>query len=78
MDFAVVTAAKRDGELVAGFPAQGPALSEAEMVGVAGLPAADQAGLSRDVTKVVAVADAPRLREGKRGFVNGCARPLLA
>jgi hypothetical protein len=48
MDFTVVASAKRDGELVADFAAECAALCEAEMVGIAGLAAADQARLLRD------------------------------
>ena len=78
VDVAVVASAERHGELVTDFAAECAALCEAEMVGIAGLPAADQARLLRDVTEVVAIADAPRLREGKRGLVDGLALPASA
>jgi len=80
MEFAMMTAAKRDGELVANFAAQCAALGKAQVVGVAGLPAAEQAGLLRDEPEVIAVADTPWLREGEGGFVDGPSllRPALA
>jgi hypothetical protein len=60
MNFAVVTPAERDGELVADFSSKRAALGKAEVVSVAGVPAADQARLLRDVTEVVAIADPSR------------------
>jgi hypothetical protein len=73
MDLAMVSAAERDGELVADLATERPALCEAEVVGVGRLPSADQAGLLRDVTEVIAVADTPRLGEGECGFVDAFA-----
>lgn len=40
------------------------------MVGVAGLPAADQAGLLRDEPDMITIVDAPRFRQGEDGFVD--------
>ena len=45
MNFAMVSAAQRDRELVTGLAAERPVLRKAQMMGVAGLPSADQAGL---------------------------------
>ena len=67
MDFAVVAPAERDGELVADFAAECAALGEAQVMGVAGLPAADQAGLLCDEPEVIAVTDTPRFREEECG-----------
>ena len=71
MQFAMVASAERDGELVTDLAAERAALCEAEVMGVGRLPSADQAGLLRDVTEVIAIADAPWLGEGERGFVDG-------
>src|ERR1700723_3666629 len=73
VEFAMIAAAERDGELVADLSAKCPALGEAQVVGVAGLPAADQAGLRRDEPEVIAVADAPWLVD-----CPGLQRPTLA
>jgi len=78
MQFAMVSAAERDGELVTDLAAERSALCEAEVMGVGRLPFADQAGLLRDVTEVIAVADAPRLGEGECGFVDGFTGSRLA
>jgi hypothetical protein len=78
MDFAMMAAAERDGELVADFAAECPALGKVQVVGVAGLAAADQAGLLRDEPEVIAVADAPWLWEGEGGFVDGLVPLTLA
>ncbi len=47
--FPMMAAAEWDGELVADFLIRCLALGEAEVVGIAGLMAADQAGLLCDV-----------------------------
>src|SRR5579862_992310 len=70
VDLAVVSAAERDGELVADLAAKRAALGEAQMVGVAGLAAADQAGLPGDEADVIAVADAAGFGEGEGGLVD--------
>jgi len=45
MQFAMVSPAQRDRELVAGFAAERAILCKSKMMGVAGLASADQAGL---------------------------------
>ena len=45
MQLPVMTAAERNGELVADFKADGPGLRKPQVMRVAGLPAADEAGL---------------------------------
>ena len=45
MQLAVMTAAEGHGELVADFETECPGLSEAQMMRIGRLPAADQAGL---------------------------------
>jgi hypothetical protein len=71
MDFAMVPAAERDGELIADLTAERAALCESQVMGVAGLAAADQTRLPGDEPDVVAIADAARLRESKHGLVDG-------
>ena len=50
MDLAMVHAAKRHSELIAGFASQRARLRVAQMVGVGRLATTDQAGLPGDVT----------------------------
>ena len=66
----MVSAAERDGELIADFTTERPALREPQVVRIAGLPSADQAGLLGNETQVVPIADAARLGEGKHGLVD--------
>ena len=70
MNVAVMTAAERDGELVADLAAEGAALCEAQVVGVAGLAPADQARLLGDMPDVIAVADPARFRERQFALVD--------
>ncbi len=60
MDFAVVHAAERDGELVAGLAPQRAWLCVAQMVRIGWLATADEARLLGDVAQVVLVAVAGR------------------
>jgi hypothetical protein len=72
---AVVSAAHRDGELVADFPIQSLGLRKAQMVGVGGCAAADQAGLLCHKSKMVFVAQATDLSDRKtRDFIVPAAR----
>ena len=70
MQFAVMAAAERDGELVADLAAERPALGKAQMMGIAGLAAAEEARLLGDEADMLAIADAPRLGMGQHGFVD--------
>ena len=74
---AMVAAAERDGELVADLSAQRAALGEAQVMGVTGLPAADQAGLLCDEPEVIAVTNTPRFGEEECGLVDGVATVAL-
>ena len=76
MNFAMVTAAQRYREFIAYFAAKRRALREAHVMGVRWLPAADQARLLGNETDVIAVADPPRLREGKHALVDFFGAPL--
>ena len=66
----MMTAAERDGEFVADLAGERPALGKAQVMGIARLTAADDAGLLRDEAHVVAIADAPRLGVGQDGLVD--------
>ena len=70
MQFAMMTAAERDGEFVADLAGERPALGKAQVMGVARLPAADQTGLLGDEAHVVAITNAPRLGVGQDGLVD--------
>ena len=74
--FAVMATAERHGELVADLAAERPALGKAQVMGVAGFAAADQAGLLGHKAHVVAIADAPRLRMGENGLIDGIGATL--
>jgi hypothetical protein len=70
MELAMVATAERDSELVADLAAQRPALGKAQMMGIAGLPATNQAGLLGDMPEVLAIANPPDHGQGKGGFVD--------
>jgi hypothetical protein len=70
MNRAVVSTTERHRELVAGFSAERARLYEAQVVGVRGLAAADEAGLLGDVSKVLPVAVATRGGEREDAFVD--------
>ena len=65
VDLAMMSAAQRYSELVAYLETKTASLREAQMVGVAGQPFTDQAGLFGDKSKVDLVAEATRLRNGE-------------
>jgi hypothetical protein len=62
VDLAMMSAAQRDGELVAHLAAERAGLGKSQMVGVRGLSAANQARVRGDRSDVVPVADPTRLR----------------
>ena len=66
----MMNAAERHRELVARLAAEGAGLKVPQMMRIGWLAAADQAGLLGDVTKVLAVAIAPRRRNRERTFVD--------
>ena len=70
MDFAVVAATERNGELVADLAAKRSVLGEAQMMGVRRLAATDETGLPGNKLDVFAVADASGLWYCERAFVN--------
>jgi hypothetical protein len=80
MNFTVVTTTQRHREFIAHLAAQRRTLRKAQVVGVRWLPAADQARMFGNESDVIAVADPPRLREGKHTLVDsfGSALPNRA
>ena len=76
MQFAMMTAAERHGELVADLAAERPALGKAQVMGVGRLAAADQTRLLRHKAHMVAIADAPRLGMRKNRFIDRLATGL--
>ena len=69
----MMSAAERYGELVAYLEAETASLCEAQVVGVAGQPFTDQAGLFGNKSKVDLVAKATRLRNVEQTLVDTCA-----
>ena len=77
VQFAMMATAQRHGEFIADLEAKSSGLGETQMVGVAGLPAADHAGLFGDKAKVNFVALSAWLGKGQHAFVDrfpGCFR----
>jgi hypothetical protein len=70
VQFAMMAAAQGHAEFVADLEAQTAGLCKAHMVGIAGLPGADQAGLFGDKPKVVLIAMAAQLRKGQYALVD--------
>ena len=63
VNLAVVAATQGNGELVADFATERPALAIAQMMGIARLATANQARMLGDVPDVVAVPNPARLRQ---------------
>jgi hypothetical protein len=70
MSLAMVPSAQWDGKFIACFAPQSPALGKAQVVGVRGLPAADQAGPLSDRPDVLPVAHPAWLRPGQQALVD--------
>jgi hypothetical protein len=67
---AMVAAAQRHSELIADLAAKRSGLRKPQVMGVARLAAADQAGLLRHMAHVVAIADSARLGERQEALVD--------
>ena len=72
VDLAMVSAAERDGELIADFATECPPLREPQMVGIRGLAAADQARLLGHLSDVLSVPNPAGLRQGQGPLVDPC------
>ena len=64
VNLAMMASTQRDRELVADFAAESAALGKAQMMGIRGLSAADQARVLGDRPDVIPVANPARLRQG--------------
>src|SRR5215813_13793813 len=70
MDGAMMRAAERDGEFVAGFAAESPRLQVAKMMRIGLFAAADETRLLGYITKVFPVPIAPRCRSNEHALVD--------
>jgi hypothetical protein len=70
MQFAMMTAAKRNGELVADLAPERRALCKAQVMGIGGTAATDEAGLLNDISYMLPVAQPAGLREGQGALIN--------
>src|SRR5262245_31731455 len=70
MDRAMMRAAERDGELIAGLAAERPRLQVAEMMWIGLLAAADETRLLGNIAKVLGVSITPRCRNDERALVG--------
>ena len=70
MDRAMMRAAERDGEFIAGLAAERPRLQVAKMMRIGLFAAADEARLLGNIAKVLAVSIAPRCRNHEHALVD--------
>jgi hypothetical protein len=70
MHFTMMSPAQRDRELITGLAPECPVLREAQMMGIAGLTSADQAGLLGDKPHMIAIANAAWLGMAQDGFID--------
>ena len=70
MDRAMMRAAERDGEFIAGFAAERPRLQVAKMMRIGLFAAADETRLLGNIAKVLAVSIAPRCRNDEHALVD--------
>ena len=70
MQFAMMSTAQWDRELITHLSSKCSALCKSEMVRIGRTPAANQARLSRDEFHVLSIADSTRLRTGSTAFFD--------
>jgi hypothetical protein len=70
MHLTMMATAEGDGELITDLAAECSALSKAQMVSVAGLPAAHETRLCRDVSDMVAVSNTTWFWQGQGAFID--------
>ena len=70
VNLAMMSPAQRHRELIADLAPQGSALREAQMMGIRRLPAANEAGLLRHISDVVAVTNPAWLRQRQGALVD--------
>jgi hypothetical protein len=75
VDFAMVTAAERNSELIADLAANCPALHKLEMMGICRPSPADQARMLGDRSDVIPVTRPTGFGHGKHAFVDRARAP---
>jgi hypothetical protein len=70
MDLAVVASAQRNRELIADLAPERSALGESQVVGIGGLPAANEARLRGDVAHVVTIANPAGFGQRQQAFFD--------
>ena len=70
MDRAMMRAAERDGEFIAGLAAERPRLQVAEMMRIGLFAATDETRLAGNIAKVLAISIAPRCRNHEHALVD--------
>ena len=70
VNLAMMSAAQRNREFIADLEAETAWLREAQMMGIAGLPTTDQAGLFGNKSQMGPIADATRLRNSELTLVD--------
>src|SRR5215510_16073157 len=70
MNRAMMRAAERDGEFIAGLAAERPRLQVAKMMRIGLFAAADEACLSGNIAKVLPVSITPRCRNHEHALVD--------
>ena len=70
MQLPMMTAAERDGELVADFKTQRSGLGKPQVMRIGWLPAADQAGLRSHESQMGFVAKTLGLGDGEKAVIN--------
>jgi hypothetical protein len=70
MDLAMMSSTLRDGKLILDFPSQCPVLRKTQMMSIRRQTTTDHARLLSYKAYVIAIADAPRLRECQVALVD--------
>ena len=78
MDRAMMRAAERDGEFIAGLAAERPRLQVAEMMRIGLFAAADETRLLGNIAKVLAVSIAPRCRNHEHALVDALVEVVVS
>jgi hypothetical protein len=73
VDLAVMSAAERNREFVAHLSAERAGLRESQMMGIGGLPPADEAGLRGHEPQMGLIAVTARFTNGKHALVDSVA-----
>jgi hypothetical protein len=77
MDLSVMSAAERDHEFVAHLTAEGAELREPQVMGIGGLPPADEAGLRGHEAQMGFVAVTARFANGEHALVDSATDAIM-